>query len=257
MKTVLTFSGGIDSTYVLWKLLSETQDEITAIFISSDNLSPADFSRYDLRAFRGSSQATADASAQWLQSNVRSFTYVVQTFDSQYAPRGFGNVNSPQTYLTRFAVPRINSGEFDRLICTSEKENDGASNGGTIDVRRPGSMAARDIFAQSATRGSIEFPLIAANYTQANALTEMPSDLLDIVDHCTLEDNSYKCKKKRWFQNLLDQGKTPAQCYDAWYTSCTNASAGKWFSMKFWIENTQPTDQLTWAIPEWPTSYSA
>jgi tRNA(Met) C34 N-acetyltransferase TmcA len=102
MKTVLTFSGGIDSTYVLWKLLSETQDEITAIFISSDNLSPADFSRYDLRAFRGSSQATADASAQWLQSNVRSFLgeHALERYDVQI----------------RDAYEGIDGQDFDRVV---------------------------------------------------------------------------------------------------------------------------------------------
>jgi len=256
MKTVLTFSGGIDSTYVLWKLLSETQDEITAVFVSTDGVTQSEFNRYDLRAFGASGQSTVDAAAQWLQSNIRQFTYSVQPFDAQYAPRGVENVNSPQTYLARFAAPRINSGEFDRFVCTSEKENDGWSNGGTINVRRPGSVAARDIFIQSATRGSIEFSLISENYTQANALSEMPSSLLSIVDHCVLGDISYKCRKKQWFQNLLDQGNTPAQCYDAWYANCTNAYAGKWFSMKYWVDGVQPTEQNTWAMPEWPASYS-
>jgi hypothetical protein len=99
--------------------------------------------------------------------------------------------------------------------------------------------------------------LITGNYTVANALSEMPSELLSIVDHCTIGDSSYKCSKKIWFQNLLDQGKTPAQCYDAWYANCVNAYTGKWFSMKLWLNDQQATAENTWDMPEWPTSYSA
>jgi hypothetical protein len=257
MKTILTFSGGVDSTYLLWKLLTTTDDEITAVFVDTSSLSFPEAARYDLRAFFNSNLETAQTAAAWLQANCRSFTFLNQTFDTSFCVRGYGNVNSPQTYITRFAVPRINVGEFDRLVCTSEKENDGWSNGGTVDTRRPGSFAARDLFVASATRGSIEFPLIASNYTQANALTEMPSDLLNIVDHCTVGDGSYKCKKKQWFQNLLDQGNTPEQCYDAWYANCTNAYTGKWFSMKLWLTDQPATAENTWNMPEWPTSYSA
>ena len=31
MKTFVSFSGGMDSTYLLWKLLSETTDEVIAL----------------------------------------------------------------------------------------------------------------------------------------------------------------------------------------------------------------------------------
>ena len=257
MKTLITFSGGLDSTYSLWKLLSETSDEVTAVFINVENIEPGLALRYDLRAFSGSDSTTAAIAAQWLQTNVRSFNFVSQPFDASHVVRGVGNANSPQTYIARYAIPRINSGEFDRLICTSEKENDGWSNGGSINSRRPGSVAAREIFVAGATRGSIEFPLITSNYTQANAIAEMPSALMDIVALCPVENDGYKCMKKRWFQNLLDQGKTPAQCYDIWYQKCTSYQ-NKWFTMKTWLYDVAPDDNNTWGtLPQWPTNYSA
>jgi hypothetical protein len=252
MKTIVTFSGGVDSTYILWKLLSETADEVTAVFVNVSQIDPAWKSRYDLRTFTGTDPAVCSEAINWLQTNVRSFTFVNQPFDVTYVIRGISNANSPQTYIARYAAPRINVGEFDRLVCTSEKENDGWSNGGSIDTRRPGAMAAKEVFLANATRGTIEFPLIASNYTQANALSEMPSDLLNIVDHCTLEDNSYKCQKKRWFQNLLDQGKTTQEAYNIWYAKCTSYN-DKWFSMKWWIDDIQPDESNTWPMPQWPT----
>jgi hypothetical protein len=257
MKTIITFSGGVDSTYELWRLLTTTDDEITAVFVNIDNLNLAETARYDLRAFAGSNSTIAQSAATWLQNNCRSFTFLNQTFDTSFCVRGYGNVNSPQTYITRFAVPRINAGEFDRLICTSEKENDGWSNGGTVDVRRPGSFAARDLFVASATRGSIEFPLIALNYTQAVALASLPADLLAIVDTCPVDNMSFKCIKKRWFESLIAEGKTQQEIYNIWYNDCTTPYPGKWFSMKYWLSNIAPTAENTWTMPEWPTSYSA
>lgn len=256
MKTIVAVSGGMDSAYVLWKLLSETSDEITAVYINTSNLSPSTGTRFDLRSFVVQDDSVAISAVNWMQQNIRPFTFVDQVFDTAYVVRGFGNCNNPQTYLTRYSVPRINVGEYDRIICCTEKENDGYSNGGTIETRRTGGMAARDLFVASATRGSIEFPLIASNYTQANALAEMPSGLLSILDTCSTANQSFKCEKKRWFQNLLDQGKTPQEIYGIWYQSCTTPYQGKWFSMKKWLYGEQPTDQNTWAIPEWPTSYT-
>jgi hypothetical protein len=256
MKTLITFSGGLDSTYALWKLLTNTSDEVTAIYINTQNIDGAWRIRYDLRAFSGVNNALTNQAAQWLQTNGRSFTLIDQPFDTNYVVRGVGNPNSPQTYITRYAVPRVNAGEYDRLICTSEKENDGWSNGGSIETRRPGSMAARDIFAASATRGSIEFPLIASDYTQATALAEMPAELLAIVNVCQLDDTSYKCMKIHWFQNLLDQGKTQAEIYALWYQNCT-AYNNRWFPMKTWLSGDVASDDNTWAaLPQWPTSFS-
>jgi hypothetical protein len=256
MKTVVPISGGLDSAYVLWKLLSETSDEITAVCINTDNVTDSIANRYDLRAFLVSPPTLAIAAVDWLQSNVRPFTFVNHLFDEQYVVRGFGNCNNPQTYIVRYSVPLINASQFDRVVCSGEKENDGYANGGTIETRRPGGMAARDVFVANATRGTIDFTLIADNYTQANALSEMPSDLLAILDTCQPNNGLFKCKKKAWFQNLLDQGKTTQEIYDLWYQSCTTPYQGKWFSMKNWLYGEQPTDQNTWAIPEWPTSYT-
>lgn len=255
MKTLITFSGGIDSTYALWKLLNETQDEVTALALNTDALTQAARLRYDLRSFNGVDTAETVAAADWLKANVRDFTLIVHDFDPAYAVRGYGNINSPQTYMARYAAPRINAGEFARFICTSEKENDGWSNGGSIDTRRPGSIAALDVFSQLATQGSIEFPLIASNYTQANAFAEMPSGLLAIIDPDAPDDQTFKAKKRRWLKAQLASGKTPAQVWDAYYANCT-VYPNKWFSMKWWIDGLTPTDENTWPMPEWPVSHT-
>lgn len=255
MKTIISFSGGLDSTYALWKLLSETTDEVTAMFIDTSNIDPSLVLRYDLRGWSPVSELEVQPIVDWLQQNARSFIFAPQPFTTDYVVRGFGSTNNLQAYAARYAFPRINSNQYDRLILPSEKENDGWSNGGTVEIRRPGSIAAREIFIAGATRGSIEFPLIASNYTQANALSELPAGLLALTDVCAVEDQGYKCQKRRWLQGQLDQGKTPAQVWNAYYANCTPV-AGKWFSMKYWLVGVTQSESTLWDIPQWPDSYS-
>lgn len=254
MKTIISFSGGLDSTYLLWKLLTETEDEITAVLISTDTIEGNAPLKYDLRAFLGSDSANAIAAAEWLNANVRPFTFINQNFDTSFVVQGYGNPNSPPTYLARYVTPLINNGTYDRFVLCNEKENDGYSNGGTVSNRAPGSLAAREIFISGATRGSIQFPLIEANYTQAVALSSIPQDLLEIIDVCVDSPTRFKCQKKQWFQNLLGQGKTTEEIWSIYYGACT-VVPNKWFSMKFWLNNQQATDQNTWEMPQWPSSY--
>ncbi len=258
MKTIIAFSGGMDSTYVLWKALVETQDEITAVFVRTEGVPRSVYTRYDMRTFQGSSEeeSVAAAIASWLSSNVRPFTFAPVDFDEQYVVRGFGHPNSPQTYLARYAAAQMTANNCDRLLLCSEKENDGWANAGTIETRRTGAEAARDVFASVATRGSVEWPLIASNYTQAYALAELPAGLLALISACDANDPTYKCAKRRWFQNLLDQGKTPAETWDIYYANCTSYQPGIWFSMKHWITGETPTAQNTWPIVAWPSSYT-
>lgn len=258
MKTMIAYSGGMDSTYVLWKTLLETQDEVTAVFIRTVDVPRSIYTRYDMRTFSGSheEETVAAAIAQWLSQNVRSFTFLPVDFDEQYVVRGFGHPNSPQTYLARYAAAQMAANQCDRLLLCSEKENDGWANAGTIETRRTGAEAARDAFISVATRGSIEWPLIASNYTQGYALAALPAELQAMLPSCDVADESYKCKKRRWFQDLLNQGKTPAETWDIYYANCTAYQPGIWFSMKHWITGATPTASNTWPIVDWPTSYT-
>lgn len=253
MKTVIAFSGGLDSTYVLWKLLSSTDDEVTAIHVDTTGVSPSTRYRYDLRAFDGGND-NAQLVVDWLQANVRSFTYIRHDFDEAYVVRGIQDVNNTQTYLVRYLATLINDGQYDQLVCCPEKENDGYANGGTIFSRRPGGMAARDLFISLATRGKIDFPLIETNYTQAVALKGLPKDLSAIVYAQGTSQFGFKLQKKMWFQTLVWSGKTPEEIWDIYYAKCT-AVPGKWHSMKFWVLGQEPTEATTWDMPTWPSSY--
>jgi hypothetical protein len=257
MKIMIGFSGGMDSTYVLWKTLMQTQDEVTAVFIRTQNISRKTYDRYDMRTFSGlqEEENVAATIANWLNNNIRTFSFTPVDFSEQYVVRGFGHPNSPQTYLARYAASQMSNGNCDKLLLCSEKENDGWANAGTVQTRRTGAEAALDAFTQTATRGSIEWPLIQSNYTQAYALSELPSELQSLLSPCSEDNDSYKCRKRRWFQNLLNEGKTPEETWNIYYNNCMSYQ-DKWFSMKYWLNGDTPTDQNTWIPVNWPTNYT-
>lgn len=66
MKVLIPFSGGINSTYALWKWLSETDAEVYARFATEGYLSAGR---------RSSDEKAADKIALRLQNTVRSFDY--------------------------------------------------------------------------------------------------------------------------------------------------------------------------------------
>ena len=53
MRTIIGNSGGLDSTYALWKLLSTTDDEVTVVLLNTDGLTNQVITRFDVRSFNG------------------------------------------------------------------------------------------------------------------------------------------------------------------------------------------------------------
>jgi hypothetical protein len=260
MKTLVPFTGGMDSTYLLWKLLTETSDEITAVNFDIGNTDPYLRGKYNLRSFTPEDFRLEQADrviniAIWLKQNVRDFTFVKEPISKDFLAKDLALPNNTAGYFARYAIPKINNGDFDRMCLSHEWDNDGLSNGGTIGtMRRPGAWVAHELFVANATRGSIDFTLLDMNYNQAYALSEMPKHLVDLVRYPKIA-NPLKAKKTSWFKGRLNEGKTPAQAGDIAKAKCTLPN-GKWFSMRYWVEGLEPTDQNTWDVPTWPSSYT-
>jgi hypothetical protein len=257
MKTFVSLSGGMDSTYLLWKLLSETTDEITALHVDLANFTQRLIQKYDIRSFAFEEDAAANLTkineiAAWLKTNVRDFNLIVEPISTDYMVRGIEFPNSPPAYITRYAVQHINDGIYDRLCLSNEWENDGTSNGGTIMTRRSGAWAAHEIFVSEAQRGCIDFTLLDMDYNQAYALNEMPQALRDLV--WDSQDQTAKSMKRHYFANLLQEGKTPAEAGQIAKAKCMLPD-NKWHSMKFWVMGREPTADTTWDMPTWPSSY--
>jgi hypothetical protein len=259
MKTLVSLSGGIDSTYLLWKLLSTTQNEITALNVDISTSDPNYWMKYDIRGFskkdgEESQLDKVNSIVAWLKANVRDFTLVREPLMAIYLSKDLHFPNNPQSYSIRYALPRINNGTMDKVCLSCEWENDGFSDGGTVGLNRSqGSWTALEIFKSGATRGSLEFTLLDMDYNQAYALSEMPKELIDLCRY-PLKFTQWETAKVSWFKGQLNQGKTPAEAGAIAKAKCTLPD-GKWFTMKAWVLGQEPNSSNTWNMPTWPSSY--
>jgi hypothetical protein len=259
MKTFVSLSGGMDSTYLLWKLLSETSDEITTLFIDLTNLDLKTRLKYDIRSFSfeentEENAAKVNAIANWLKTNVRDFTFVQEPISTEFLEKDANFPNNTTGYFARYAIPKINNGEFDRYCLSHEWENDGHTHGGTTGaVRRPGAWVAYELFIARAKRGSIQFTLLDMDYNQAYALSELPLELIDLV--WDKRDTDAKSVKRHFFSGLLQEGKTPLEAGAVAKARCVLPN-GKWHSMRSWVCGQEPNDGNTWDKPTWPSSYT-
>lgn len=259
MRTLTSLSGGIDSAYVLHDLLTNTQDEVTALFIDMRNADPIFSNQYDLRSYGAptglqSELDNAEKVVTWLKANVRDFTFIVQPINSAYLSAAFNKPNNPAAYVATYGAEQCNNNLIDKVVISHEKENDGYSNGGTVNVRRTGAWAAYDAFVANASRGTMTFPLISSNYNQAVALTTLPQVLIDAT--VPPDVNSFKYAKRQWFVSQLASGKNVDEITTI-IQSNSYLDNGKFFSMKYWINGTLPTDANTWVLPTWPNPFQS
>lgn len=81
-RIVIPFSGGVNSTYALWRWLSHTSDDIVAVY--------AEETWQDQLVEQGREErerVAADAIAAWLSDNVRNFTYEVTQWPFDYTAK--------------------------------------------------------------------------------------------------------------------------------------------------------------------------
>lgn len=268
MKTIIGNSGGLDSTYALWKLLTTTNDDVTVVLLNTDDLTGEVMRKFDVRSFN-SAQSNSSRAARvrsivnWLSTNVRPCTLSEVRLDATVLRRGVEYPNNPQTIIVDWAVQKINAGEADKVVVTTERENDGFSNGGTIASRAPGAIAAKDRFVADATRGELSFILLDMNYHQGVAIRELPAELYALTRSCDSPAPEpcgvcFKCSKRKFFAEAISQGKTDEEIrsYVALKSELPN---NRWRSMKFWIAEDVPTCAYqsvdkTWDMLVWPQS---
>jgi len=276
-RTLIGLSGGLDSTYTLYKTLTETNDEVTALIISFNRTSYNKSILMDVESkeeYEGKIRNIKKI-VGWLKANVRDFTLVEHEYDpdllirSQIDTPGVG----PVVYIVMHAVEKINRNELDKIVLSNEKENDGfnySRHGHT-----PGAKRALDFFKSKAKRGSITFPLIEMNYHQGNAISELPKELYAMTRSCSDADYDsepcgicFKCSKRKFFAEMIDQGKSMEEIADYVYQKSMKPN-GKWRSMKVWLfdevstykrfnkNHTRPLLDYEVNPPVYPESYIA
>lgn len=264
MKAAVSFSGGVDSTYAIWKILTTTQDDVMAVVFDTDDLTPEDYETNDIRLFpKGKTLASTLAKAQpivdWFAANLRPIELVIVPVE---LPKLIPDwPNTPETYFTNWAVEKVNVNELDRIIISHEKENDGNANRGSRGREGPASWLAHDLFVANATRGSVEFPLIESDYHHGVAMSELPANLMALAGSCNSDREDctcFKCSKMKFFEREVQAGKTMSEIAD-YVMSKSLQSSGQWLTMKAWLGTEgigyiPSIDFPEKDVPTWPSS---
>jgi hypothetical protein len=264
MKAAVAFSGGLDSTYAIWKILTTTQDSVTAVIFDLDGLLPEDYETYDIRIFLRnakleSSLAKVQPILDWFAANLRPVNLAVVPITPDKLIHE--HPNTPETYFTDWGVGLVNAGDLDRIIITHEKENDGNANRGRFGKEGPGSWLAYDRFMLNATRGSLEFPLLDSDYHHGVAMAEIPHDLMALVSSCNSGRENctcFKCSKMKFFERELQAGKTTSEISN-YIMSKSLQPNGRWLTMKTWLgeEDIGYIPSMIFEekdMPTWPSS---
>ena len=217
MKTAIAFTGGVDSTFLAHKILTETTDTVRLFRIDYRN-DPRFAATKSPQAEEIAGQRVAD----WLAANVRPVEYITVNVNAFQA----GEWSSLQ--CVRTGAEWVRDGLFDRLMV-----------GRNIEARKPNRglktvAAQRRIYAEIVGSGAPEFPLDAQDLGKPHANASLPPALLalalvckrpQIVDGeiipCSAQDTTWQtntdvtgCKYHLKIEEMLAAGDSPADIVD-------------------------------------------
>ena len=215
MKTLLLFSGGKDSTYVLYKLLTETDDEITAIqfYKAEDNARTS--------VLKDKYYANIPALVEELKK-IRDFNFIKKGISSADVT---GDTTNLYTFFVNYAIPFLNEGVYDRTATGRTWESQDQKVFKNLWGITPASIAGQRLFDKFATRGELGNPLIThdfvQNFSRYHAVKLLPENLKKLTITCDdpkINENKleecglcYKCVYEGKIIELINEGYTSDQ----------------------------------------------
>jgi hypothetical protein len=198
MKSLVTFSGGIDSTYVLWKLLTETNDDITAVYF--------DFSQIgvDMKTEKNAVKIhQLEVLVERLKA-VRNFTFIHHIAkNDEIIPQ----LEHKLLFAIKYAAPYINDGTYDRLVSGASYEDKSQK----VVPHLPMTPAyyAEKRLSKIFNRGSYWSPLVDDSwhnhYSRDIALRILPLNILE----CALLSS---CRQPSYDADSIIKGKRCENC---------------------------------------------
>lgn len=177
MKTLVFFTGGMDSTYVLYKLLTDTTDEVTAVLLKKnpDN---------DFWVGLEKSEVPLIDDLVLELKKIRDFTYI------EHEITEFTNELSHwYTQAVHYAAPLLNSGAIDRISTgRTFEQHDQSPFKGALYTGTPSEIAARRLWEREVTRGELWNPLETnewvEDFCRADAIGLLPANLKALTVSC-------------------------------------------------------------------------
>lgn len=216
MKTLVSFSGGLDSTYIMWKLLTTTDDEITAVFFDQRyNIVNANHGESELAPYL---DIVSNNVAEWLRTNIRGFHFIKKpVFELK-------DDEVLTVHFARYGANLVEQGLFDRIASGQVGFGDACLNQIGLTTRV---IAAEREFHRITSKGKFWTPLMEWNKRTPHQLAEMPRDLIKLANSCQRPHidgfgevsacgNCEKCDRNAYFIGLLNQSITPDEAVKLW-----------------------------------------
>jgi hypothetical protein len=244
MKTLVLFSGGTDSTYVLYKLLTETDDEVTALTLErTEDLG--------IKGLAGPPESNLRIPKLVEElKKIRNFTHIKKIVTKDEINE---ETDHYYTYGITWAAPFLNDETYDRLATGRTWEQHDQNLFKNTSIRgTPALLASKRLFKKLTTRGELWNPLATHEYhdkfNKWHIFKYLPKNLLQFTFSCdqpiVCDDGSwnercYECYKCLWDEKVLemiDQGYNDVQI-DSYrrLKSLQYGHKGKSAPMRFWL----------------------
>jgi hypothetical protein len=174
MRTLVSFSGGLDSTYTLWWLLKNTNDDVTALFLDESYLTESYLTS------RGVVNAPYIPNLVSELQKIRTFEFkTVNAYE-------FGPDETKEVWILRYIAPKINDGTYDKVTFGTGDVGSRLENSTPAFDRIPrGYIALQREFAKIANRGEIYFHYLKYNETRVHATINLPDNVKSLILACS------------------------------------------------------------------------
>lgn len=205
-KSLVLFSGGLDSTYVLYKMLSETDDEITALTLQRDYDSEVKIAYPPINFLR------LPKLIEELRK-IRNFTHIMKTVtEEEINPI----TDHTYTYFINYAAPFLNDGTYNRIVTgrTSEQRDKFVKVfADKIIGGSPANIAATRLWKSIVTQGEVYNPLQTnvwhENFNKWHTSYYLPTNLYKLTSSCStpiaIDDGKWNTACGQCYKCLWDE----------------------------------------------------
>jgi hypothetical protein len=213
MKTVLLFTGGFDSTYLAYKILTDTSDELSLYVMKAERFSPynPDWAATPYM-FNNISAVISEL------KKIRKFEVIEETVDVNQITF---DIDNPNSYAVYKLIPKINDGTYDRIATGHSYDHCSMRYFKYLDMPGVGGdKMAKKLFENTAKRGSLWFPFIThdihKNYGKYHAIKNLPENLKSKTISCLSATSTSsgpcgrcgKCEINNVTKNFMSKGYT-------------------------------------------------
>jgi len=218
-KTLVAFTGGWESTFIKWKLMTETHDEITAVYLDSQ------FVATDIGTIKNAVQLIRAQKVVDELKKIRDFNFISYKIKSSDV--------TEETYLkylqfVKYAAPFVNNGTYDKIVHGASYEDVACKILPHLDYF-PTYYVVERYFSTVCTRGELSEPLMKGdwiqNYNRSYPMTILPDNIKNAIASCDTpklnkQTNEHvdcgecrKCLENRICSEMLASGKTSEEIF--------------------------------------------